>query len=76
MGVVKRHQSVAPVKYFKDYISFVIVSFGKTVKQCDLNSGIYSWVQFTYYILNLQSRRIRKFALISTRINLISLIEY
>ncbi|XP_045453815.1 alpha-catulin [Melitaea cinxia] len=25
VGVIKRHQSVAPVKYFKDYISFVIL---------------------------------------------------
>lgn len=25
MGVIKRHQSVAPVKYFKNFISFMAV---------------------------------------------------
>lgn len=34
MGVVKRHQSVAPVKYFKDSISFVIVSVSGKRRSC------------------------------------------
>lgn len=35
MGVVKRHQSVAPVKYFTDYISFVIVRLSGEGEMCD-----------------------------------------
>lgn len=50
MGVVKRHQSVAPVKYFKDYISFVVVRISKERWNSVITvEKIYSW--FRLYVL-------------------------
>nr|XP_037866990.1 alpha-catulin isoform X3 [Bombyx mori] len=50
VGVVKRHQSVAPVKYFKDYISFVVVRISKERWNSVITvEKIYSW--FRLYVL-------------------------
>lgn len=39
MGVIKRHQSVAPVKYFDNFISFVAVRLsGYGWQKCDIST--------------------------------------